>query len=146
MPAFYTTWNIFTQAKTWEKVFHQVHIVTSIFSELVILLCRHCFNTCSTRFLSQYNGFPGGSAVKNLPANAGDTGSIPGTGRAPREENGNLLQYFCLRNPMSRRVWWATVHGVTKGSDTTWCLNNNNHTIQSSYYTSCLISINKHFP
>ena len=67
----------------------------------------------------QWSGFPGGSAVKNLPANAGDTGSIPGTGRAPREENGNLLQYFCLRNPMSRRVWWATVHGVAKELVTT---------------------------
>ena len=116
MPAFYATWNIFKQAKTWEKVFHQGHIVTRIFSELVILLCR-CFNTCNTRFLSQYNDFSGGSAVKNLPANAGDTDSIPGTGRAPGEENGNPLQYSCLRNPMSRGVWWAIVHGVAKELD-----------------------------
>ena len=59
-------------------------------------------------------GFPGGSVVKNLPANAGDVGSIPGMGRFPREENGNPLQYFCLGNPMDRGAQWATVHGVTK--------------------------------
>ena len=45
-------------------------------------------------------GFPGGSLVKNRPANAGDVGSIPGLGRAPGEGNGNPLQYSCLRNPM----------------------------------------------
>ena len=50
-------------------------------------------------------GFPGGSAVKNPPANAGDTSSIPGSGRSPGEENGNPFQYSCLRNPMDRGVW-----------------------------------------
>ena len=52
--------------------------------------------------------------VKNLPANAGDTGSIPGSGRSPGGGNGNPLQYSFLENPMDRRAWWATVHGVTK--------------------------------
>ena len=47
-------------------------------------------------------GFPGGSAVKNLPANAGDAGSIPGLGRSPGQENGNPLQYSCLENPTDR--------------------------------------------
>ena len=47
-------------------------------------------------------GFPGGSAVKNLPANAGDAGPIPGSGRPPGEGNGNPLQYSCLGNPMDR--------------------------------------------
>ena len=47
-------------------------------------------------------GFPCGSAVKNLPANAGDAGSIPGVGRSPGEENGNPLLYSCLGNPMDR--------------------------------------------
>ena len=46
--------------------------------------------------------FQGGSIVKNLPANAGDTSSIPGSGRYPREGNGNPLQYSCLENPMDR--------------------------------------------
>ena len=59
-------------------------------------------------------GFPGGSVVKNLPANAGDTGSIPGSGRSLREGNGNPLQYCGLGNPMDRGAQWATVHGVAK--------------------------------
>ena len=52
--------------------------------------------------------------VKNRPANAGDTGTILGLGRAPGEENGNPLQYSCLENPLDRGAWQATVHGVTK--------------------------------
>ena len=45
-------------------------------------------------------GFPGDSMVKNPPANAGDTSSIPGSGRSPGEENGNPLQYSCLESSM----------------------------------------------
>ena len=52
-------------------------------------------------------GFPGVSVVKNLPANAGDMGSIPGSGKSPEEGNGNPLQYSCQGNPMDRGVWWA---------------------------------------
>ena len=55
--------------------------------------------------------------VKNLPANAGDTGGaslIPGLGRSPEGENGNLLQYSWLENSMDRGAWWATVHEVLK--------------------------------
>jgi len=59
-------------------------------------------------------GFPDGSMVKNLPANAGDRGSIHGLGRSPGEGNGYPLQYSCLGN-----AWWATVHGVAKESDIT---------------------------
>ena len=59
-------------------------------------------------------GFPGGSAVKNAAANAGNASLIPGSGRSPREGNGNPLQYSCLGNPMDRRVWWATVYRVAK--------------------------------
>ena len=50
-------------------------------------------------------GFPGGSAVKNLPAHARDMGLIRGLGRCPGEGNGNPLHYSCLRNPMGREVW-----------------------------------------
>ena len=46
--------------------------------------------------------------------NAGDPGSIPWSRRSPGEGNGNLLQYFCLGNPMNRGTWWSTVHEVTK--------------------------------
>ena len=64
-----------------------------------------------------WHGFPGGSVVKNLPANAGDARdvcSIPGWGRFPGEGNGTPLQYSCLENSMNRGAWRATVHGVTK--------------------------------
>ena len=67
-------------------------------------------------------GFPGGTLVKNPPACAGDTGdvgSIPGSGRYPRERNGNPLQYSCLWNPMDRKAWQATVHRVAKDLDMT---------------------------
>ena len=51
---------------------------------------------------------------KESACNAGDPGSIPGTGRSPGEENGNPLQYSCTANPVDRGAWWATVHGVAK--------------------------------
>ena len=75
-----------------------------------------------TKFLHPYeflSGFPGGSMVKNLPANAGDAGLIPGLGRCPGEGIGNPLQSSCLENFMDRGAWWATVHEVTKESDMT---------------------------
>ena len=56
--------------------------------------------------------------VKNLPANAGDFGLVPGLGRSPGEGNGSPLHYSCLENPMDRGAWWATVSGVVE-SDTT---------------------------
>ena len=52
--------------------------------------------------------------VKNLSANAGEVGLIPGLGRTPGEGNGNPLQNSCLENSMERGTWWATVRGVTK--------------------------------
>ena len=57
--------------------------------------------------------------VKNPSANGGDRCSIPESGRSPGEGNGNPLQYSCVKNPMNRGAWWATVYGVTKESDTT---------------------------
>ena len=62
--------------------------------------------------------FPGGSEVKASACNAGDLGSILGSGRSPGEGNGNPLQYSCLENPMDGGAWWATVHGIAE-SDTT---------------------------
>ena len=59
-------------------------------------------------------GLPGGSEVKASARNAGDLGSIPGSGRSPGEGNGNPLQYSCLENPMDGGAWWAAVHGVAK--------------------------------
>ena len=72
---------------------------------------------CSNSLLKM--DFPGGSVVKNLPANAGDVGSVPGLGRSPGERNSNLLQYLCLGNSMNSRAWRATVHGVAKELDMT---------------------------
>ena len=65
-------------------------------------------------FLCIHRGFPGGSAVKNPPANAGNMGLIPASRQSPGEGNGNPLQYSCLENPMDRGAWQAIVHGVTK--------------------------------
>ena len=59
-------------------------------------------------------GFPGGSAVKNPPANAGDAGSIPRLRRSSGEGNGNSLQYSCLENPMDRGACQVTVHAVER--------------------------------
>jgi len=56
--------------------------------------------------------------VKNLPANSGDAGSIPDSGRFPGGGNDNPLQYSCLKNPMDRGAWWATVHVVAESDMT----------------------------
>ena len=64
---------------------------------------------------------PGGLVVKNLPASigdAGDVGSIPGSGRCPGEGNGNPLQCSCLENATDKGAWRATVHAVTESQ--TW--------------------------
>ena len=65
-------------------------------------------------------GFPGDSAVKNPPANAGDTSSIPGSGRSLGEGNGNPLQYSCLGNSMDRGAWQAIVHGILQARILKW--------------------------
>ena len=59
-------------------------------------------------------GFPDGTIVKSLPANAGDAGLILGLRRSPGEANGNPLQYSCLENLMDRGAWWGMVHGVAR--------------------------------
>ena len=82
---------------------HNIEVSTKAFSKVKIQYVLHTLL-----------GFPGGSVVKNPPANAGDIGPIPGSGRSPGERNGNLLQYSCLGNPMDRGAWRATVLGVAK--------------------------------
>ena len=66
-------------------------------------------------------GFPGGSVGKSSPANVGDTGLIPGSGRSPEEGNGNSSSILAWKIPWTERqgVWRATVHGVTKELDQT---------------------------
>ena len=65
----------------------------------------------------RYVGFPGGAAVKNLPANVGDAGSLPGSGKSPGGGNGNPLQYSCLENSMGRSLEGYSL--CRKESDTT---------------------------
>ena len=59
-------------------------------------------------------GFPGGSVVKNPPANAGDVSLIPGSGGSSGEGNGNPLQYSCLENSLNRGAWQATAQSIAK--------------------------------
>ena len=65
-----------------------------------------------------FQGYNGGSVVKNLPANAGNTDSSLGSGISSREGHGNPLQYSCLENPMDRGAWQGIVHGTAKSQ--TW--------------------------
>ena len=75
---------------------------------------KYAKEMCSSAQISSLWGFQGGLVVKNLPANAGDAGSIPRLGRSPGEGKGNPLQYFWLENPMDRGAWRAAVHGDEK--------------------------------
>ena len=68
--------------------------------------------------LNSLKGFPGGSAVKNLPANAGDWGLIPGSGRSPEEGHGYPLQDSCLGHLRDRGAWRAAVHRVVEWDTT----------------------------
>ena len=89
--------------------------------------------------LIRIKGAPGGSAVKNSPASAGDSGSVPESGRSPEGGNGNPLQCSCLGNSMDRGAWRATVHGVTE-SDTAEHTHTHTHTHTSESRLSSYMS------
>ena len=74
----------------------------------------HVFQVAALKASNLKEGFPGGSVVRNLPANAGDLGSIPWLERSPGEGHSNPLQYSCLENSIDRGAWLARVHGVAK--------------------------------
>ena len=74
--------------------------------------------------------------VKNLPANSGDMGLIPGSGRLPEVGTGNPLQYSCVENSMDRGTWWATVYGATE-SDLTAAEN----TALNGHFTELIVSL-----
>ena len=77
---------------------------------LHISVCLHIYNS----YMYLLEGFPN-SVGKESACNAGDLGSVPGSGRSSGEGNGNPLQYSRLENPMDRGAWWATAHGMARG-------------------------------
>ena len=87
---------------------------------LSLTVCFSCLQSHESRCQLQIGtchlplDFPGSSDGKESACNAGDPGSVPGSGRSTGEGNGNLLQYSCMENPMDRGAWWATVHAVAK--------------------------------
>ena len=91
-----------------------------VFGALSLTASAHFMSLCHiwtifTVFLTFPNGsFPCSSVRKESACNAGDPGSIPRSGRSPREANGNPLQYSLLENLMDGGAWQATVHGVTR--------------------------------
>ena len=91
---------------------------------LFFILPRECPSTTEERNLHLVSascmpgGFPGSSG-KESACQAGDSGSVPGSGRSPGEGHNNPLQYSCLENSTERGAWWATVHRVAKESDMT---------------------------
>ena len=83
------------------------------------VLKKLTYKSLNIQEYTYFRGFPAGSELKNLPANARDVGLIPGSGRSPGEGNGHTLQYSCLGNPTDRGARRATTPGVAKESDTT---------------------------
>ena len=98
------------------------------FSFMLTFLLRCTLTHSLIYFL--IGGLPRGSVDKKSACNAGDPGSIPGSGSFPEEGNGIPLQYSCLENSRDRGTWWTTVHGVTK----TACLT---HTLIGSEGLQC---------
>ena len=92
--------NIFTKWKLCARVYLFTHHLKSIFLFVCVICC--------------------GSEGKASACNAGNLGSIPGSGRSPGEGNGNPLQYSCLENSMDWGAWWATVHGVAESDTPVW--------------------------
>ena len=72
----------------------------------------HCLNILES--IVETGSYFVAQMVKNLLANSGDWGLIPGSGRSPGERHGNPFLYSCLENSMDRGAWQATVHGVAK--------------------------------
>ena len=88
--------------------------------DIICLIPKYHFILLDLKLYYKYHpsyfvvGFPGSSDGKEFACNVGDLGLTPVSGRSPGKGYGNPFQYSCLENPMDRRIWWATVHGVTK--------------------------------
>ena len=114
-------WRIPMDREAWQATVHGVPKSQTQLSDFHSLICIHVLYITYVIYLAYIKYKCGASkvmlAVKNPPANAGDTGdsgSIPGSGSSPGEGNGNPLQYPCLGNSMNRGAWWATDHGAAK--------------------------------
>ena len=114
--------------KAWEFSYDEVKCVTQVLEGKTFFSTMTPFLHSSSLWavfqpvtILNHWDFPGGSDGKESACNAGDLGSISGSGRSPGRGNGNTLRYSCLENPMDGGAWWATVHGVAKSQ--TW-LNN----------------------
>ena len=83
---------------------------------------------------SYQQGFPSGSDGKESTCNAGDPGSIPGSGRSPGGGSGNPLQYSCLENSMDRGAWWAIVHEVADTTEQLTHTHTHTHTHPSKLF------------
>ena len=81
---------------------------------VIVLYIRVSISALQIRSLPFFLGFPGTSDGKKSTCNAGDMGSICGSGRSPGEESGYPLQYSCPENSMDRGAWRAIVHGAAK--------------------------------
>ena len=103
---------------TWETFFKLKNDLSGALQQLAhspLELQNELVDTLST--VTNFLGFPGVLAVKNLPAKAGtarDVGLIPGSGRYCGEGSDNSLRYSCRENPMDREAWKATVHRIIK--------------------------------
>ena len=97
-------------SKKQETVSHTVELKTRLCKENLTL--KNCLLLTVVLLLTP--GLPWWLSGKEFVDNAGDEGSIPGSGRFPGERNGNPLQYSCLENPTDRGAWQTTVHQVTK--------------------------------
>ena len=91
-----------------------IHVLLDIY----LARCLSCYSYSSSLPIKNLLWtFPNGSSFKECTRNAGDTGeasSTHGSKRSPGRGNGTPLQHSCLKNPMDRGAWWATVHRVTK--------------------------------
>ena len=91
----------------WDK---NLRVPSVISKRIMAFICDNMEYTCYSHSL----GFPGGSMIKNPPADAGDVDLIPVSGRSSGEGNGNPLHYSCLEKPMDRGNWQATVRGLQR--------------------------------
>ena len=136
------TWNWF-QSFTKSAISNGL---TKVFGQVFFIRCMEKLNSpnfgqfnISFNFyrseLSYFGGFPGDARGKELACQCRrhrDAGSIPGSGKSSGGGHSNPLQYSCLENPMDRRAWWATAHGVPKSQ--TRLSDQQTHTIPSAPY------------